>query len=165
MQKIIINGKSLDFVPSEPHKTIIKVQRLFTDSILPVRSTSGSAAFDLHVARYSMANPECTTLTYGSGLAFEFPENVYGLLLARSSCFKKKQMLANGIGLIDQDYRGEVRANFIIASSEQIYEKGERFCQLLIQGPNVNPFEVEFQEVKELGTTKRGHGGFGSTGL
>lgn len=163
MQKIIINGKSITYEPESLKKTVIKVKRLWDDSILPMRVTSGAAAFDLHVHGSSSLDKE-GYIVYGSGLAFEFPENVYGLLFPRSSCYKKNHILVNGVGLIDQDYRGEVKAIFAVSGSN-LYETGERFCQILIQGPGVNPYEVEFQEVQELGTTKRGQGGFGSTGL
>jgi dUTP pyrophosphatase len=160
-EQITIQGREVNFVPFT-NKTVILVKKLTPDAILPVRSTPGSAAFDLHVNRYD--SPAGTVLTYGSGLAFQFPENTYGLLLARSSCYKKKHQLVNGIGLIDQDYRGEVMANYLLGDVD-FYQKGDRFGQLLIQGPNVNPFEIEFRLVDELNETTRGQGGFGSTGL
>jgi dUTP pyrophosphatase len=169
METISIQGNQVNFYPSEPGKTVIRVKKLTPDAVLPFRSTIGSAAFDLavssHIGNHSWhTDPETYILTYGSGLSFEFPENVYGLLLSRSSCYKKKHQLVNGIGLIDQDYRGEVMASFVVSGID-IYDIGERFCQLLIQGPGVNPFEVEFELVQELSETTRGHGGFGSTGL
>jgi dUTP pyrophosphatase len=136
---------------------IIKVKRLFPDAWLPVKSTNGAAAFDLTVNSCTVNE---SIISYGSGLAFEFPEGVYGLLLARSSCYKKEHILVNGVGLIDSDYRGEVKANFLVGGEDR-YQLGERFGQLLIQGA----VETVFFEVDELGETERGTGGFGSTGL
>jgi dUTP pyrophosphatase len=161
---INIQGTKIHFNPEGPKKTTILVKRLWPGAQLPVRATGGSAAFDLHVSAITALSTESNHVEYGSGLAFEFPDNVYALLFPRSSCYRKNHILANGVGLIDQDYRGEVKAVFYV-EGEKLYDTRERFCQILIQGPGVNPYEVEFKEVQELGKTDRGTGGFGSTGV
>jgi dUTP pyrophosphatase len=70
--------------------------------------------------------------------------------------------LANCVGVIDSGYRGELIFKFRVLSegNNHSYAKGDRVGQLLIL-----PYpKIEFQEVKELGASDRGEGGFGSTG-
>lgn len=102
-----------------------------------------------------------TKYKYGTGLAFEIPDGHVGLIFPRSSIYKTNERLANCVGVIDSDYRGEVSFIFdVIAGSGTPYIKGDRIGQLMI----VRLPDIEVQEVEELSDTVRGSGGYGSTG-
>ena len=79
----------------------------------------------------------------------------------RSSIVKTPFRLANSVGIIDRDYRGNLIACFDnISDEEYVIEKGTRLIQIC--APNLEP--IEFKLVTELSETKRGKGGYGSTG-
>ena len=97
-----------------------------------------------------------------TGLAAEIPEGYVGLVFARSSLGIKRGLApANKVGVIDADYRGEIRVGLLNHGSEpQTVEPFERVAQLAIV-----PFlKAEFTESETLSETSRGEGGFGSTG-
>ena len=97
-----------------------------------------------------------------TGIALEVPKGCAGLVFARSSMGAKRGLApANKVGVIDSDYRGEVRVVLLNHSNQpQTIEPGERVAQLLI----VPVFTPGFNQVEELVDTARGTGGFGSTG-
>lgn len=137
---------------------MIKFKKLTPEAQAPVRATEGSGAVDLVATsiRYT-----ADYIEYGTGLAFEIPPGHLGLCAARSSVSNKKMVLANGIGYIDSDYRGEVTFRFKQLAPGVYYKVGERIGQLTIV-PIVEPV---YTEVDELTTTARGTGGYGSTGV
>lgn len=136
----------------------VKVRRLHKDAVLPTYATDGSGAFDL------------TSVTkegqvYGTGLAFEIPKGHAMFVYSRSGHgFKDDLRLANCVGVIDSDYRGEVKVKLAFDGAD--YQRpywpsaGERIAQAVIMKVPT----VEFEEVEELTDTKRGEGGFGSSG-
>ena len=73
--------------------------------------------------------------------------------------YKTTHALANSVGVIDSDYRGEVKAIFRNGKIGGSYKEGDRVCQLVLVPCPV----IEIQEVQELSQTERGEGGFGST--
>lgn len=97
-----------------------------------------------------------------TGVAMEIPEGYAGLICARSSMGAKRGLApANKVGVIDSDYRGEIRVVLHNHSKqEQCVEPDERIAQLLIT-PVITP---GFCIVEELTDTVRSDGGFGSTG-
>ena len=100
-------------------------------------------------------------ITYGTELSLEIPEAFIGNIYTRSSIIKTGVRLANNVGKIDSDYRGEILVVFDIINQDlPIYEVGERCCQMDI----VPIIQVEFEEVRELSESKRGSKGFGSSG-
>ena len=102
------------------------------------------------------------TVMLPTGLSMEIPEGYVGLIFARSSLGTKRGLApANKVGVIDSDYRGEVKVALHNHSDQpQTVEPGERVAQLVIV-----PFlAAEYEEVQELSDTDRGEGGFGSTG-
>jgi dUTP pyrophosphatase len=104
-------------------------------------------------------------VTYGLGFATEIPEGWRGVIVPRSNISKHPWMLANSIGIVDSDYRGEwmvkyKSVNGVIFQSAP-YQVGDRVAQIYFE-KNV---EVAFAEVDDLEDTTRGDGGFGSTGL
>ena len=142
----------------------IKVKKLNEKAVLPHIASSGAAAADLHAL---LDNP--LTIKAGeralvpTGISIELPGNEYvALICARSGmAFKRGLALANGIGVIDSDYRGELLVAMINTGNEdQTIEPGDRIAQLMVL-PVVTPV---YTEVSEIGETERGSGGFGSTG-
>ena len=103
-----------------------------------------------------------TTVMIPTGFALEVPKGCAGLIYARSSMGAKRHLApANKVGVIDSDYRGEVRVALHNHGQEvQTIAPGERIAQLLIT-PVYTP---GFCQVEELDDTARGAGGFGSTG-
>lgn len=100
--------------------------------------------------------------TIRTGIQVAIPEGYVGLLVVRSSLGTKLGLsLANNVGVIDADYRGEVLACLRNSTGEtQVLKLGERFCQLVVMPVNIDPWV----EVDDLDDTQRGAGGFGSTG-
>ena len=99
---------------------------------------------------------------YGTGVKTAIPAGHVGLLFARSSVGVKRRLdIANGTGVIDADYRGEIMVSLRNTGTHAArVDRGERIVQMVIVPVILNPWE----EVDELGETVRGDGGFGSTG-
>ena len=97
-----------------------------------------------------------------TGLKISLPEGYAALLYARSGLATKHGIaLSNGVGVIDADYRGEIKVGLINLSDEEfIINDGERIAQLVIT-PII---QAKFTETDTLDETLRGEGGFGSTG-
>ena len=139
----------------------MRFKKLTTTAITPTRGTPGAAGLDLY------SGTECLVVSYktemvGTGVAVEIPEGYVGLLFLRSSIGKMGVALANGVGVIDSDYRGEVQLCLTYAHDMGGHHirQGERIAQLVvIPAPTFDLIEVD-----ELPETQRGTGGFGSTG-
>jgi len=102
------------------------------------------------------------TYMIGTGIACEIPVGYAGLIYARSGLACKKGLApANKVGVVDSDYRGEIKiALHNHGTSAQVVGSGERIAQLVI-----TPFlRGVFEEVESLEETTRGEGGFGSSG-
>jgi dUTP pyrophosphatase len=96
-----------------------------------------------------------------TGIAIEIPEGYVGLVYPRSSVSKSSMLLANGVGVIDSGYRGEIMLKYRhLGGRNEIYTTGDRVGQLMI----IKRPEIELVVVDELSDTDRGEGGFGSTG-
>ena len=95
-----------------------------------------------------------------TGLAFAIPTGNYGRIAPRSGLAVKNSINV-GAGVIDSDYRGEVRVLlFNHGDVDFVISEGDRIAQLIIE--KYTP--TELVEVETLGETQRGEGGFGSTG-
>lgn len=141
----------------------IKIKRLNKNAIIPTRATSGSAGLDLYACldKDETILPGCTKLIK-TGIAISIEKDFVAYVYARSGLAVKKGItLANCVGVIDSDYRGEICVALHNISKEPYEIKnGERIAQLVIQ-------KVEYPNIVEtdnLDETKRGEGGFGSTG-
>lgn len=135
----------------------IKLKKLHPDAVLPKMMTDGAIAFDL-TATSVRQDSKTDCMIYGTGLAFEIPKGYGMFVFPRSSCYKHRAFMANSVGVIDQDYRGEVHVIFRWQTAK--YDIGDRIAQAVIL-----PIpEVEYEEVDELSDTERGSGGLGSTG-
>lgn len=137
----------------------IKIKKLHTNAEIPKYAKPGDAGMDLvAVSEESLGNGK---IKYGTGLAIEIPKGHVGLLFPRSSVFKTSFQLANSVGVIDSEYRGEISLIFKYTGGDgPVYEIGDRIGQLIIL-----PYpKINFEEVEDLSKSERGQGGFGSTG-
>jgi dUTP pyrophosphatase len=101
------------------------------------------------------------TYNLGLGFAIAIPNGLSGLLIPRSGLGTKHRFsLANTVGLIDSDYRGELMIVFSV-EKELMINHGDRIAQLAI----VPTPQFEIELVDELPITSRGMGGFGHTGM
>lgn len=141
----------------------ISIKRLKPTASLPVYQTTGSAAADV-----TACLEEPVTLQPGertivpTGLALAIPEGYEVQVRARSGLSAKHGIcLANGVGTIDADYRGELGVILMNLGSEAfVVEHGMRIAQLVVARCET----ATWQEVAALDETARGEGGYGSTG-
>lgn len=122
--------------------------------------TKGAACADIYSNEEIILPPFKPTLV-STGIAVAIPNGFEMQLRCRSGLSTKGIMLANGIGTIDSDYRGEIKVILTnITSMPFTINKGDRIAQA-----NVSPvIKAIFEEVEELSSTERNTGGFGSTG-
>jgi len=142
----------------------LKIQKLCLDAITPTYATPGSACFDLFSIDPDTIRirPNCSA-TIGTGLAFAIDPGWRVDVYSRSGHgFKNGVRLANCVGKIDSDYRGEVMVRLTNdGTTDFCVNRGDRIAQA-----ELNPVHrAEFVEVVELDATERGAGGFGSTGV
>lgn len=144
-----------------PMPTPIRFKRLRPDISVPEYKTPGAVAFDLAVCEGGRLEPGERRI-FPTGLVVCVPEGHALLLFARSSNTKKGIQMANGVGVIDQDYCGpddELHlALYNIGSEPYEIQPGERIAQ----GIFVPIAVAVFEEVQELTAPDRG--GFGTTG-
>ena len=141
----------------------IQVKIKSDNCLLPSYATAGSAAVDLRAALKEdllLAAGERALIPTGIRLAI--PDNAVGLVFARSGLAVKHGLqLANGVGVIDSDYRGEIKVGLYNCSKvDAVVHPGDRIAQLAF----MPVFAAQFLPVEELEETARGTGGFGSTG-
>lgn len=141
----------------------IKVKKLKPDATVPTMGSKFAAGADLYSAEDADVVIEPgETKFIGTGLAMEIPEGYVGLVYARSGLACKRGLApANKVGVVDSDYRGEIKVALHNHGKEaQTVEKGERIAQMVI-APYLS---VNYEEADALSETERGEGGFGSTG-
>lgn len=141
----------------------IAVKKLSPKAILPTYGSAEAAGADLYAClEESVTIAPGETAWIPTGLALEVPKGCAGLIYARSSLGVKRGLApANKVGVIDSDYRGEIRVVLLNhGKTSQTVEHGERIAQMIIT-PVLTP---AYQQVEELSDTSRGTGGFGSTG-
>lgn len=153
----------------------INVKKISSQAVIPNRANSNDAGFDLVAIDDGTVDNE-GFIQYKTGLSIE-PENGFHTeIWPRSSISKYDLVLANSIGLIDESYRGELLIRFKPVSRFQQmpdgeiyvvfpkpikkYKKGDKIAQLVVS----KTVDASFVEVSELSETKRGTGGFGSSG-
>ena len=141
----------------------IRFTKLDPKAQMPTYGSEFAAGADL----YAVLEKEITiepgeTIMIGTGIACEIPEGYAGLIYARSGLACKKGLApANKVGVVDSDYRGEIKiALHNHGTTAQTVGTGERIAQLVI-----TPFiRGVFEEAETLEEMKRGEGGFGSSG-
>lgn len=141
----------------------IRVKKLHPNAKLPTYGSPEAAGADLYACL-----EEPVTIAPGevfwvpTGVALEVPKGCAGLVYARSSLGAKRGLApANKVGVVDSDYRGEIRVVLLNHSKQpQIIEPGERVAQFLI----TPVLQLQYVETDDLTDTVRGAGGFGSSG-
>lgn len=141
----------------------VKIKNLNGDAPIPAYQTPGSAACDLCAAIGSPVTIEPgRSALIPTGIAIAPEESCVCLLFARSGLAVKHGItLSNSVGVIDQDYRGEIKAALINHGSEAYtIQPGERIAQMMF----VRFAQAQFIPAETLDETERGDGGFGHTG-
>ena len=139
----------------------IRIKKLDERATLPTYGTEYSAGADLYNLHESVEIAPHATVLIHTGIAAEIPEGYCGLIFARSGLATKRGLApANKVGVIDADYRGEIMVSLVnLSDTPYTVANGERIAQLMF----LPVIKGEFSE-GELSDTKRGGGGFGSTG-
>ncbi len=141
----------------------IHVKLLRAGAKLPTYGSAAAAGADLYAClEETVTIQPGDTFWVPTGIALEVPTGCAGLIYARSSMGAKRGLApANKVGVIDSDYRGEVRVVLLNHSNQpQTVAPGERIAQLII----TPVFTPAYEQADELTDTDRGTGGFGSTG-
>ena len=143
----------------------LNIKKLREIAILPGRATEGSAGYDLYACLDSpVIIKKGETVMVHSGIAIEIPSCDYAaFVFARSGLASKHGItLANSVGVIDSDYRGEIIVPLInLGTKNFTLNPKERFAQMVFM-PVCLPKLIK---VNEFSQTKRGESGFGSTGM
>ena len=147
------------------YRNKIKIKKIRESAILPKRATKGSAGYDLFACLDSdICIKKGDLVKIPCGIAIELPSDKYvALIFARSGLgIKHGISLANGVGVVDSDYRGEIQVGLckIAGDEDYIIKNGDRIAQLVITEISC----INFKLVKNLSNSERNQGGFGSTG-
>jgi len=140
----------------------LKFKKLYPDVIAPQKAHSTDMCFDIYA--YSDPIITDTYIEYKTGIVFEIPEGYDMLLFPRSSISNYDLVLANSVGILDQNYRNEAIFRFKPTNNDpfaKIYKSGDRIGQITIL-PKVNYSLIEVDVIDT--NTDRGLGGFGSSG-
>ncbi len=141
----------------------LKVQKLYPHAKLPQRATSTSAGADLCACLGEpLVLPAKGRATVSTGVAVEIAPGWAGFVFGRSGLGIRHGIVpANAVGVIDADYRGEILVGLVNHGEEDYtIQPGERIAQLVLLPVAL----AEIVEVQSLTETRRGTGGFGSTG-
>lgn len=152
----------------------VKIVKIYEDSRLPVKATEGATAYDIFCHRLEKLE-DGTVICY-TGIKMTPPKGYAIKIEPRSSLTKYPFVIGNSPGRGDEDFTGEYQIRFkpitllklgsLYSLAKDImnnfpYKKGDRIAQISLE--KVNP--ITFILVDDLVETKRGEGGFGSTGL
>lgn len=152
---------------------MLEVRKLCSTATLPARATPGSAGYDLSAClRDEDGAPRCALAEAGGviepgaramvplGISIALPAETYGRIGPRSG-LAVRYGIDTAAGIVDMDYRGELHAVLVNHGPvPYVVEHGARVAQLVIERIAL----PEVVEVESLSETRRGSGGFGSTG-
>lgn len=145
-------------------ETKLKIKKVRENAVIPKRATNGSAGLDLSACIVEKADIHPgEILKIPTGIAIQICDNNYAaMVFARSGLgINHGISLANGVGVVDSDYRGEICVGLINLSKETFtIEPGQRIAQMILMPVSV----CKVIEVEDLSETDRGINGFGSTG-
>ena len=143
-------------------KIKVEFKKLNENAVMPTFGTEFSAGADLYSVEEEITINPGETAFIGTGIAMAIPRGKVGLIYARSGLACKKGLApANKVGVIDSDYRGEVKvALHNHSNTAHTVLKGERVAQMVI----ADYYPCSYIECDSLDSTERGAGGFGSTG-
>jgi dUTP pyrophosphatase len=140
----------------------LPIRRTRPEAVLPRRAYPGDAGLDLAACeRRDLAPGERGV--FGTGWAFAIPSGYAGFVQPRSGLAARHGLtIVNSPGLIDSGYRGELQVTLLNTDREETFtvEPGMRIAQLVV----VPVPDVELREVDELPESRRGAGGYGSSG-
>lgn len=137
----------------------MRVKLLTQTAIAPARMSAGAAAYDIYADEDKVIEPKSRSLV-STGISIEIPITVYAQIAPRSGLAVKE--IDVGAGVIDSDYRGEVKVLLINNSVEPfVVKRGNRIAQMILKMIYLPEVEV----VNTLSETVRNNGGFGSTGF
>lgn len=141
---------------------VVNFKKLHADAKLPVKGSTSAGCYDVYATSVELDSNR--VVTYGLGFATQIPEGWRGVIVPRSNISKHPWVLANSVGIVDSDYRGEWMVKFKCVSPNleaTPYAIGDRIAQIYFE----KIADVAFAEVDDLDQTGRGEGGFGSTGI
>ena len=142
----------------------LKIKKLENFVSMPQYKTSGASAMDLVAAiDEDIVIPSGEIKIIPTGIAIELPHNTEAQVRSRSGlAIKKGIAVVNGIGTIDEDYRGEICVGLINLSKEDFtIQRGDRIAQMA----SMEVLKPQIEVLDELSETQRADGGFGSTGV
>lgn len=146
-------------MPVMASSSALRVQLLHPGAVTPSRGSAAAAGYDL-AALMAGVVPARGRALLQTGVAIALPSDVYGRIAPRSGLSWKKG-LDVGAGVIDADYRGELRVLLFNLTDDDVkIEAGDRIAQLVLERISTPDVVV----VESLDSTERGAGGFGSTG-
>ncbi len=143
---------------------VLKIKKLENFVSMPEYKTSGASAMDLVAAiDDDVVIPSGEIRMIPTGIAIELPHNTEAQVRSRSGlAIKSGIAVVNGIGTIDEDYRGEICVGLINHSKVDFkISRGDRIAQMAI----MEVLKPSIAVADDLSDTKRASGGFGSTGV
>ena len=151
--------RSLWSLPPNKKMDKVLIKLLTPTAVAPCRVTSGAGGHDL-TADVTITIPARSRTLVNTGVQMAIPKRYVGVIKSRSSMAFQRSLDVEA-GVIDSDYRGEVKVLLHNNSGEeQVVKQGDRVAQMLI----VPVPEFELVVTDDLSATARGMGGFGSTG-
>ena len=142
----------------------INFKKMTSTAIVPTRGTSESAGYDLYADNdKTISIAPHSTLQIPTNIAMAIPNGYFGGIYPRSGLATKRSIrMANCVGVIDADYRGEVGVILYNTTKEDfVIEPGERIAQMVIAKYE----QISWEQVETLDETERGAGGYGHTGV
>jgi dUTP pyrophosphatase len=140
---------------------ILKFKQLHPNAVLPAFAHDDDACFD--ITAINRGQVDHNSRVYDTGLAVDIPNGYYVELYIRSGlAFKHNMILANGVGIIDSGFIGEIKCKLTYLGEGLPY--WPRVGDRIAQGRLVKLTKTQIEWVKDIDSTERGNGGFGSTG-
>ncbi|OQE19027.1 hypothetical protein PENSTE_c016G07998 [Penicillium steckii] len=144
----------------QQHLPPLLVKKLVDSASAPTRGSAFAAGYDVYAAKETVI-PSKGKAMVDTGIAIAVPEGTYGRIAPRSG-LASKHFIDTGAGVIDADYRGEVKVLLFNHSDVDFpVKQGDRVAQLVLE----RIYTPEVAVVEELEESVRGAGGFGSTGV
>ncbi|OAP54643.1 deoxyuridine 5'-triphosphate nucleotidohydrolase [Fonsecaea erecta] len=159
MSSTTANGTTAVPKLSSTSQPPLLIKKLSADASTPTRGSAFAAGYDLYAAKPTTIPARGKALV-STDLSIATPEGTYGRIAPRSG-LAAKHFIDTGAGVIDADYRGEVKVLlFNHGEADFPVNKGDRIAQLVLE----RIYTPEIVEVEDLEESVRGAGGFGSTG-
>lgn len=139
---------------------VVQIKKLRSDAIIPTRGSNSAAGADLYAVEVQEILPGKRAIV-PTGIALSMSDDVYARIAPRSGLAAKHGIDVMA-GVVDSDYRGEIKVILINLGQERfIIKPGDRIAQIILEKIKL-PI---FSEVTTLSDTVRSSNGFGSTGV